>query len=99
MTTISVTKDFNSFLSDLKSDKDFFNKIGPILALLIPGNWSGLINLASSFGYIISPNEILQFITKNPAIEASLRNNAKLLNWVNIDPLKALDSSFKDEQI
>jgi hypothetical protein len=74
-------KDLNSFISDLQNNPDFFNKIAPSLALLIPGNWEGLINLAASSGYNFSANDVLKFMNEHPKKEKLFNNNHIWANW------------------
>jgi hypothetical protein len=84
----NTPKDLSAFIENLKNDPAFFNDIGPAMALLKPGNWNGLVELARHHGYVFQAADFTRYINETllnrpPAMQANTYLNA----WLDAAPL------------
>jgi hypothetical protein len=76
----STDKGLNGFIDALK-DPEFFNRVGPGLAMLVPGNWDGVVEMAKSHGYEFTLDALHEFCASNPHIFAGIPSHSKMTDW------------------
>jgi len=84
-TPAPAPKDFNALVDDLKNNPALYSKIGPSMALLVPGNFNGLIDLLAAHGYSITADEVIQFIKSHPNLADVIARHPSWMNWLNAD--------------
>ncbi len=77
---MSTSKSFTDFIRDLK-DNEQFEKIGPGIALVQPGNWQGIVKVGQHHGYEFSLAEVYTVMKDKPDAFKAMPCDSSLAAW------------------
>jgi hypothetical protein len=79
------TNRFADLIEDFRDDA-IRNALGPSFAMLVPGNWTGLIAWAGKHGYSFNAADIHAHYARTPKLAAIIAATPQLNGW-NLDSL------------
>jgi hypothetical protein len=74
------TNRFADLIEDFRDDH-IRNALGPSFAMLVPGNWKGLIAWAGKHGYSFNAADIHAHYVVSPALAAIIAATPQLNGW------------------
>jgi hypothetical protein len=87
------TNRFADLIDDFRRE-DIRNKLGPSFAMLVPGNWAGLIAWAGKHGYHFNAADIHDRYTASPDLASIVARTPQLKGW-NVDALEGFLAAGK----